>query len=88
VLYAHTHALQVHDLRELAAKSALLQEGAEGGRGQLAAALEAYRSNVLALQDKLEASVAEINRGNAIIQVCAVLIATLRCLRTVMCLYQ
>ncbi|KAG5180833.1 hypothetical protein JKP88DRAFT_349405 [Tribonema minus] len=59
---------QVRDLRELVAKSAALQEGAEGGRGQLAAALDAYRNNVVALQEKLEASVAEINRGNAIIQ--------------------
>jgi hypothetical protein len=77
-MHIHAHTIQVHDLRELAAKSALLQEGAEGGKGQLAVALEAYRSNVLALQDKLEASVAEINRGNAIIQVCVCAVLCLR----------
>lgn len=58
----------VIDLREMVSKSQALQAGAEGGQGQLAATLDAYKSNVLALQEKLEASVAEINRGNAIIQ--------------------
>lgn len=45
-----------------------LQLAAEGARRRMEEALELYKNNALALQEKLEVSVGEIQKGNMIIQ--------------------
>jgi spindle assembly abnormal protein 6 len=59
---------QVEDKQEMADQSAALKSAAEANKGKMLETLEAYKANVVALQDKLEGAVKEINRGNAIIQ--------------------
>lgn len=49
-------------------KSQALQEAAGASVARLEETQEAYKGSVVALQERLEASVNEINRGNAIIQ--------------------
>lgn len=59
---------QLADAKEMAEKSQALQEASGASVARLEETQEAYKGSVVALQDRLEASVSEINRGNAIIQ--------------------
>lgn len=52
----------------MAGKSHALQTASGASVARLEETQEAYKSSVVALQERLEASVREINRGNAIIQ--------------------
>lgn len=59
---------QVADAKEMAEKSQALQAASGASVARLEETQEAYKSSVVALQERLESSVHEINRGNAIIQ--------------------
>lgn len=52
----------------MAEKSQALQAASGASVARLEETQEAYKSSVVALQERLESSVHEINRGNAIIQ--------------------
>ena len=58
---------QLCDQGEVLGKTKALQVAAEGGRKRMEEALELYKNNALTLQEKLEVSVGEIQKGNAII---------------------
>lgn len=58
---------QLNDQGEVLGKTKALQAAAEGGRKRMEEALELYKNNALTLQEKLEMSVGEIQKGNAII---------------------
>lgn len=59
---------QVADAKEMVEKSQALQVASGASVARLEETQEAYKGSVVALQERLEASVHEINRGNAIIQ--------------------
>lgn len=58
---------QLNGQGEVLGKTKALQAAAEGGRKRMEEALELYKNNALTLQEKLEMSVGEIQKGNAII---------------------
>ena len=58
---------QLSDQGEVLGKTKALRAAAEGGRKRMEEALELYKNNALTLQEKLEVSVGEIQKGNAII---------------------
>lgn len=60
--------LQLADAKEMVEKSQALQAASGESVARLEDTQEAYKGSVVALQERLEASVNEINRGNAIIQ--------------------
>lgn len=59
---------QLSDAKEMVKKSQALQAASGASVARLEDTQEAYKGSVVALQERLEASVSEINRGNAIIQ--------------------
>lgn len=59
---------QVADAKEMVEKSQALQAASGASVSRLEETQEAYKGSVVALQERLEASVQEINRGNTIIQ--------------------
>ncbi|CAM9571687.1 unnamed protein product, partial [Hapterophycus canaliculatus] len=61
-------AQQVADAKEMVEKSQALQAASGASVSRLEETQEAYKGSVVALQERLEASVQEINRGNTIIQ--------------------
>ncbi|CAM9813938.1 unnamed protein product [Ectocarpus sp. 13 AM-2016] len=67
-LHGAALAQQVTDAKEMADKSQALQAASAASVARLEETQEAYKGSVVALQERLEASVNEINRGNAIIQ--------------------
>ncbi|CAB1109887.1 unnamed protein product [Ectocarpus sp. CCAP 1310/34] len=67
-LHGAALAQQVADAKEMADKSQALQAASAASVARLEETQEAYKGSVVALQERLEASVHEINRGNAIIQ--------------------
>lgn len=60
--------VQLADAKEMVEKSQALQAASGESVARLEDTQEAYKGSVVALQERLEASVNEINRGNAIIQ--------------------
>ncbi|CAN0096265.1 unnamed protein product [Ectocarpus fasciculatus] len=67
-LHSAALAQQVTDAKEMVDKSQALQAASGASVARLEETQEAYKGSVVALQERLEASVHEINRGNAIIQ--------------------
>ncbi|CAM9923147.1 unnamed protein product, partial [Discosporangium mesarthrocarpum] len=59
---------QISDAKDNASKTQALREASAETVKRLEETQEAYKESVMALQERLEASVGEINRGNAIIQ--------------------
>ncbi len=60
-------AQQLADQGEVLAQTKALQASAETSKKRMEEALELYKNNALTLQEKLETSVTEIQKGNAII---------------------
>ncbi|CAM9583549.1 unnamed protein product [Chrysoparadoxa australica] len=59
---------KVEDTNAVLERAEALRAAAEGNVAKSAETLAAYKKNVVTLQEKLESSVAEITRGNSIIQ--------------------
>lgn len=64
----HANVCKLSDTKEMVEKTQALQAASGASVARLEDTQEAYKGSVVALQERLEASVSEINRGNAIIQ--------------------